>query len=182
MFKDLDIGPVEVVRGSTSLGETKGGVRLTFNESDMKTTVDRTGETARAKYVIGTECKAVGAIAEATLAQLAEVTGMTVTEGATTDELALKDRTGTNLLDSAETVTLKPIVAGTTSTEAAKWIVIPKATIKPTFDVNHTPQDQQVWGFEIEGHPVKAADLLSGALLAGSGYAVGTILKLGDAD
>lgn len=172
------IGPVVIDFGGVELGNSVGGSTFTFKESAVTTKIDATGTLARSKYINGAECKVTGAIGEATLAQIAAITGGTV-DG---DELTLKARVGTNLMDSAETCILKPIIAGVASTNNNEWIYIPKATIMPLFEVQHNLADgaDKVFGYEIEGHPVTADDIASSGDLFGDGWSVNDVARFGN--
>jgi len=176
MFSE-NIGPCLLDFGGTELGETLGGVTFSFKESSVVTKTDKTGETSRAKYITGAECKVAGAITEATLAQIAKITGGTPSG----TELLLKSRVGANLIDDAGVLILKPIVEGVASVTEADWIYVPKATVLPVFEVKHglTEGDQKAWAFEFEGHPVTAADIASGGSLYGEGWVENDIARLG---
>lgn len=173
-----DIGPVAIDFGGTEIGETLGGTMFSLKESAVTTKIDKTGTLPRGKYISGVELKITGAIAEATLAQIAVITGGSV-DG---DELVFSARVGENLMDSFETCILKPIIAGVASTDDNEWIYVPKATIMAAFDVPHRLEDgaDKVWGFEIEGHPVLAADIASGGDLFGEGWSANNLCRFGN--
>lgn len=173
-----DIGPCVIDYGGVELGETVGGCQFSFKESAIVTRIDKTGTLGRSKYINGLECKVTGAIGEATLAQLAAITGGTPTG----TELVLQARVGTNLRDSAETAILKPIIAGVASTDNDEFIYIPVATIMAAFDVPHRLEEgaEKVWGFEIEGHPVTADDIASSGDLYGEGWQVNDVCRFGN--
>ena len=175
-----NIGPCELVYDSTPLGLTKGGTTFTCTRSTVKTVADKTGETAREKLVTGDECLVKAAITEATLEQLAKIVGGTAT-GSTAKQLKLQNKVGTNLIDTAKTLTLKPLVAGAVDETAANWIVIPKATINPTFEVPFDLANQKVWGLEAEGHPLTADDVASGGTFGDGTWEEGDIALLGKA-
>ena len=177
-----NVGPVEIVFNAVSIGLTQGGSKLAVTRDVAVTTADKTGKTSRAKIVTGHGVKVTGAITEATLVQLAAVIGGSVTEGATTDELKIKAQVGKDLLSEAKILILKPIVEGVTSTDEEDWITIPKATINPAFDVPFELENQKVWGFEFEGHPLTADDVASGATYDGGDWAENDLLRLGKAD
>jgi hypothetical protein len=177
-----NIGPVEAVFDDISLGYIKDGAQFTFNESSATTTADITGETPREEIIIGVDCSVSFAITEATLEQLAEITGGTVESGSTKDALALKARVGQNLVDLAATLILKPIIAGVATTDESKWIVIPKAAPRPEFQVNHSITDQRLWNVAFKGYPLTADDVASGGGWDGLGYQANQVAKLGNAD
>ncbi len=175
-----NIGPCDLVFDSTSLGLTKGGTIFYFTRNTAKTTADKTGETAREKLVIGEECMVKAAITEATLEQLAKIIGGTVS-GTTTKQLKLNNSVGTNLIDGAKELILKPLAAGVVSANEADWIRIAKATINPNFEVPHDLQNQKVWAFEAEGHPLTADDVASGGTWGDGTWAEGDIAIMGKA-
>lgn len=177
-----DIGPVELTFGGTVLGNTRGGATLSYNEETTKTTIDKFGTTARAKMIIGQAVTISAAIGEATLAQLAKILGTTVTAGSTTDEVVLQNRVGENLLDSADTLIIKPIIEGTVSATEADWIYVPLATLTANFETPFELENQRAWAFTAEGHPVQAEHIASGGALNGEGWSVNDLLRFGKAD
>lgn len=182
MYNDIPIGPVDLVLGGTSLGLTDGGTVLRYNVETVKTTADKTGTTARHKMVTGQELLVVGKIVEPTLEQLGVITGFAVTNGATKDELTVKNRVGEDLVDDCKTLILKPLEGDVVSTDDSTWIYVPKASILPTLEVPHDLATQKAFGFTIEGHPVLPADIATGGFLYNAGspeYAAGDLLRFG---
>ncbi len=180
---DKPIGPVEIWAGNTKatatkIFDTKEAVNLKYEEEYAKSTMAKTGNSARSKVVVGETCLVTGAAGEATIAQIAAIAGQAADSGNT--RLALKSRVGTDLRDSAKVFILKPIIGGVVTTDPANWYVIPAGTIAPKFDIEHSPTGQKQNGFEIEGHPLTAEEVASGGRLAGEGFVERTILVLGD--
>lgn len=183
MFPSTDIGPCEVWAGTSVAAavkafDTKGGLNLTFVEEYVKSTMDKTGNWARRKVVTGGESKATGAAGEATIAQLATLSGQAADAGGT--RLALKARAGTDLRASAKVYIYKPIIDGVVSTDDADWFYHPAGTMEVNWDVPFNVDGQRVYGFVIEGHPVTADEIASGGRLAGEGFAEKDVLVLGD--
>jgi len=179
-----NLGPVVLDYGGTELGEVKGEANFKYVLTTVKSTVDKTGEMARAKVISGVECTVTAAISEATLEQLLAVCpGASLSSGTATKALSLQTPIGTDLVESAAILILKPIVDGIASVVAADWIYIPKASVLPVFDVPHKIEEQKVWNVEFEGHPVLAADVATGGALFGEAYVEGDVAVLGvDAD
>ena len=177
-----NIGPVEVFfdngGGDVSLGETKGGVTATANESSAPTTTDKTGTTKRQEIITGIDAMVSGALTEVSLEQLAALFNTSVT-GASTTELAIFSRVGADLRGTAGILTLKPIIAGITDVDASNWFYYPAANSKAQFEVSLDLENQRVWNFEFNCYPVTADELISGNRLAGLGYTVNQIMRFG---
>lgn len=170
------MGPAELTYDGVVLGNTKGGINFRYSEETATATVDKTGDTPRAKVVTKAECMVTGALAESALSQLAKLVGGSVT-GST--KLVLANRVGKDLVTAAKTLIIKPIVDGAATADTTKWVYIPKSSVVPKFEVTYNLADQKVWAFEFEGHPVTADDVASGGSLAGQGYSEGDIAVLG---
>jgi len=183
MFPSTPIGPCEIWAGTTQalaakICDTVGGAELTYTEEYATSKMDKTGNRARAKVVIGGECKVTGAAGEATIAQLASLTGQSADTGDT--RLGLGARTGTNLRDDAQVVILKPIIEGVVSVTDADWFVIPAATFEVNWAISFTVDGQRSYGFIIEGHPVTADEVATGGRIVDEGFVENQILVLGD--
>jgi len=175
-----NLGPVVLDYDGTVLGETKGGTNFKYTMSSVKSTADKTGEMARAKVISGVECTVTVGLTEPTLEQLLAVCpGASLSAGPTSKGLSLQSPIGTDVVESAAILILKPIVDGIASVTAADWIYIPKASVLPVFDVPHKIEEQKVWNVEFEGHPVLAADLATGGALFGEAYVEGDVALLG---
>ena len=177
MFTNHNIGPATLEFDGTPLGETYGGVVVSYKETTAKAMTDKTGETPREEVVTGQEARITGALTEATLTQIAKLTGGTV-DGT---ELEVLNRVGKDLVTQAKILIIKPIVEGTVSSTAADWIYVPKASPRPVFELPFRLGEQKVWGFEFVAHPVLAADVASGGALAAETYAEGCLLRFGKA-
>ena len=183
-FPGREIGPVAIWIGDTTstaaqVGDTKGPVTLQFEESAARSTLNKSGTTARSKVITGVTCIASGALGEATIEAIATITGQAADSGNT--RLALGSRVGTDLRDAAKVVILKPMIGETVSSDAGEWYVIPAGTIMAKINQEHAVEsDGLLWTFEIEGHPVTADEIASGGRLAADGFAVGDVLVLGD--
>lgn len=176
----LNVGPGSLILGGTSLGLTHGGIQLVITRATFDSKADVTGENARQRYVLGEEVKVTAKITEATLTQLAALTGGSLTEGSTEDQTVIKSLVGT-LLANQELI-IKPLEAGVLSTDESEWIHIPSASLNFNIDLPITIDAQRVWGFECMGHPVVASEIAAAGHLYNSGspeYAVGDLVKLG---
>jgi hypothetical protein len=173
-----NIGPCALNYKSVELGETYGGTVLNYTMNAAKTFVDKTGQTARKKIVIGVEANIEVQLTEASLTQLAAIVpGADLSSAA--DRLALQVPVGSDLVGSAGVLILKPIIEGIATTDDSLWIYIPKASCLPQFSVPLKLEEQYVWKIMFEGHPVTADDIASGGPLYGDGYAVGDVIVLG---
>lgn len=184
-FMGHEIGPVEVWAGNSlatiaKVGDTRGPVTITYDESAVTTRLNITGNTPRSKVVTGVESKATMSFGEVTIETLGAITGQTPDSGNT--RLALKSRVGTDLRASAKVVVFKPIIGqGQVSTDAKEWFVYPAATIMPRFNVENSVEGEgKSFGCEIEGHPVKASEIASGGRITGEGFEEYDVLVLGD--
>lgn len=181
-----NVGPCEIFRGDDSplsLGLSFGGITVTEDETIFESKADATGETSRSEHVTGQNAMAVGAITEASAAQAAMIFGVTET-GSTTQEAMVVNRVGTDLMDSVERFSLRPIVGGVVSTTEADWIEIPAGTIKPKLSLDINTGAQKAWGFEIKAHFVSAAHIDTGGHLYNSGspeFAVNDLIRFGKA-
>jgi len=175
MFSNHNIGPATLVFDGVALGETYGGLVVSYRETTAKAMTDKTGETPREEVVTGQEGRITGALTEATLAQIAKLTGGTV-DGT---GLEILNRIGKNLVADAAILIIKPIVEGVVSTTDTDWVYVPKASPRPVFELPFRLAEQKVWGFEFVAHPVLAADIASGGDLAGEDYSEGCLIRFG---
>ena len=185
MFQDFPIGPAALFFDGTEVGLMQGGCTVSIDEETVKTYADKTGKVARFKVSVGRLVMVKGAITEATLAQIAAITGGTVTAGSTIDELVLHSGVGTDLTALARESILKPIINNVVSADPADFIYIPKMSLSAKFELAYNFDGQRVFGFEGEGHPVLAADIADGGFLYNSGspdYAEGDLIRFGQAD
>lgn len=182
MFPSTDLGPCEIWAGTNiaaavKICDTVGGFKLGYTEEYAETKMDKTGNRGRSKVVVGGECKGTGAAGEATLTQLAALTGQALDTGST--RLPLNSRIGENLRADAQVVAIKPIINNVVSITAADWFYIPAGTFEVNWELVWDVSGQRVYGFAIEGHPVKADEVASGGRLVADGYDEGDILVLG---
>jgi hypothetical protein len=181
MFPDTPIGPCEVWLGTTLASATKAcdihtSLNLAFAEEYAESRMAKSGTFARHKIVVGGSCKATGAAGEATIAQLAALTGQAADSGDT--RLALKARVGTDLRNSAKVAILKPII-GSALAASTEWYVMPAATLEVAWDVPFSADGDREYGFVIQGHPVTADEVDSGGRIAGEGFEENDLLVLG---
>ncbi len=182
MAEPLNIGPVQVEYDDGNVGLVKDGATVNYERSTVTTTADITGDTPRQKVVTGQSLKVTGAITEATLAQIAKLLNATVVTGTTDNELRIVNQVGLDLIPVAKKLVLKPIVQGVVSTDPAEWFYVPKASVNPALAVVYKHNDQKMWGFEFEGHPLTADDVASGGDWAGGEWVAGEIGAWGRAD
>ncbi len=176
-----NIGPVQIELGGVSLGLIFGGATLRYEETVENTRADITGDNPRGIYVTGDMVEVTGAITEATLAQIAKITGGVHSSG-TASQTDLAARVGTNLAASAAEAVLKPIVGSSVSVTAAEWTYIPACVVIPKLEVVGQYNGQKAWAFQAIGIPVTAAMIASGGHLYNSGspkYAVNDLVRFG---
>ena len=167
-----NLGPVDLDYKGTSAGETFGGTQFKVAMNTAKSMIDKQGETARTKTVTGTVVTVETAVTEATLAQLVALYSGAAVSGT---RAHFGNPVGTDLVESAGVLILKPIVNQVVSITEADWIYVPKASVVPNFDVPLILDNQRVWGVIFEGHPVTAVDIATGGDLFGLDFSEGDL-------
>jgi hypothetical protein len=158
----LDIGPCRLLIGTTVIGDTLGGIKIQHSLETKETKTDQKGRVG--KYVLDAIVTGVGALTQATLADLAVMFPWLDIDSHDT-RLSFNSPIGTDLRDYAALATFKPIVNGVVSVTEGDWIRIPCAVFEPDIDLPMTTEDQKVFGFKFAGYPILAADIASGGHL-----------------
>ncbi len=156
-----EIGPCQILyhllseSGTTltDLGKTLGGVELDIAETSQQLKTDQDGEVPVDEFITGTTPKITARLADITLANLAFMLKQTVeTEGAK-QKVVVTPNTGTSLMTAGAKIVLKPYVQGVPTTDANKWITIPKAGITATAKLMYDNTNQRVIEFVASGYP-----------------------------
>lgn len=160
--------PARLEYGGVSLGETQGGVNVTVEFETAESLADITGNTARIKAVQGVTAQVTAPLTEASLEQL-----LAVYPGSSQPEdnrVHFGNPVGQDLVELADELIIKPIIAQTVSTDETKFIYVPKASVVPNWDIVWSPSEQKIYSVTFEAHPVLADDIASGGDLNGEGY------------
>lgn len=160
-----NVGPCKIVFDGVDLGMTHGSVKLLRKTNTFKSVADATGDTPRGKFVTGKEVKVQTNLTEISKTTLKKITeGVTENTGTAANSHSEQSAVGTDLVESAKLLILKPMVGETVSANT-DWIYLPKASATLDANVEFGPDKQKDWNVEFEGHPVLAADLASGGHL-----------------
>lgn len=160
-----NVGPCKLVYDGVDLGQTHGGVKVLRKTNVFRSQSDANGDVARGKYVTGKDIKVQTNLTEITKTILKKCTeGVTENTGTAANSHSEQAAVGTDLVESAKLLILKPMVGETVSVNT-DWIYIPKASVVMNAEVDHAPDKQKDWNVEFESHPVQAADLASGGNL-----------------
>lgn len=169
--------PARLEYGGTSLGETQGGVNVTVEFETATSLADITGNTARIKAVQGVTAQVTAPLTEPSLTQL-----LAVYPNATQPNdvrVHFGNPVGQDLVDLADELIIKPIIGQTVTTDDAKFIYVPKASVVPNWDIIWSPSEQKIYAVTFEAHPVLAADIATGGALNGEGYLEDDLLCFG---
>lgn len=176
-----NIGPCKLDYDGVDLGQTHGDVKLMLKQDVAIGTSDATGNTARQKVISGEAYKVQAAITEITSVILEKImAGVTANDLAVNNSASVSSAVGTDLVESAKLLIIKPLV-GQTVSSSKDWIYIPKASVTVDANVAFSPTNQKDWNVEFEAHPVLAADLASGGNLNAvtPAFVVGNLIRFG---
>lgn len=142
----------------TDLGKTLGGVELEITETSQQLKTDQDGEVPVDERITGTTPKITARLADITLANLAFMLKQAVETDGTKQKVVVTPNTGTSLMTAGAKLVIKPYVAGVPTTDANKWITIPKAGITATGKLTFDNSTQRVIEFVATGYPSGDAD------------------------
>lgn len=163
-----DIGPVEVVFGSTTLTEN-GSVKHSFSMDTAEHKTARYGSKPKSKIVTGNGVEVTVNLKEPSLAQLEKaIPGATLTDGV----LTVRNNVGTDLRDIAEPLILKRIIDGVASTDPANWITVFIAAPEPSGELVFDESTDRSIDLKFVGMPVETANSPQGTNV-GDLWAVG---------
>lgn len=147
-----DLGPCQVLYGTTVLAKTHGGVKVKLADSSKKLTYDQTGETPADEILTGREITAAVPLGLPTIEELAAcIPGSVLGEGTLTKSLTIKAASGQSLAALAQALILKPIIDGAVTDDETLWLKFPKATVKANFDYAYDSENQRVYMAEFTG-------------------------------
>jgi hypothetical protein len=171
-----NIGPCRVIYGTDDLGQTEGDVRLNVSLITADSKTNEGGDHPRHKYLLALTATVLAPLAEATVTILSKVVpGSSLSTG----RLALKNSVGLDLVGLVKTLTLKPVIGGVVSTTASEWVVLPRATVEPQWDVAYSRGTQKIYPCLFTSIPVTAEDIATAGALYDLGYAVDEVVIMG---
>jgi hypothetical protein len=137
---NVQVGVCSVTFNSVDLGHTKGGVEVTYEPEYHEVSVDKYGNTAVERYLIGEKLSAKVPLAEFTVAQLQNA----IPQGGFAGAANTRRTIGTNAGKKATTVgyvlVLHPIAEGTRRHD----IVFYKACVTSEVVLNHMVDEEKV--------------------------------------
>lgn len=153
-----DLGPCEVTFNSVSLGKTKGGVKFRYTEETKPVNEDQAGVSNVDEISVGYSACEV----EIPLSRSSLTTLSTVLKGATLQgsKLSVYNQVGESMYDNAALLVLKQIINGAATTDATKWLNIPKAAPKADFEVSFDSDNQRVYKTLFKGFPDASSKLV----------------------
>ena len=144
----LELGPCQVSFGikdsEADLGETEGGVVITFATDVADLMSDQSGTTPEDQVVSGQKATIVCPLADITLANLAIALNQTVTAIGDDSGIAGGSLVGTKLSTKANSLLLKKYVNGAVSADTQNWVRFAKAAPQGNFDYSYSKDGQRI--------------------------------------
>jgi hypothetical protein len=137
----------------TDLGKTLGGVELSINETFQQLKTDQDGEVPVDEYITGTVPVITGRLADISLSNLAFTLKTTVVTDTTKQKVEVIPHAGTSLMVNGVKLVIKPYDAGVPTTNANRWITLPKAGIRVAAKLQYDNTNQRVIEFTATGYP-----------------------------
>lgn len=161
-IKNVKLGVCTVKFNNVDLGYTKGGVEVTVKTDTHKVNIDQFGKTPINEYIMGREVTVKVPLAETTLDNLVKIMpGATlVTDAVTPTKKVVNVQTGigTNLLDIAQALVLRPVG----KTDASEDFTVFKAATAGALNFAYKLEDERIFNVEFSGYP----DATTGKLFA----------------
>lgn len=152
-IKNVKLGVCTVKFDGVDLGYTKGGVEVTVKTETHKVEIDQFGKTPINEYVTGREVIVKVPLAETTLENMVKIMpGATlVTDGTDPTKKVVKVPTGigTNLIDIAKTLVLRPVG----KTDASEDFTVFKAATAGGLQFAYKLEDERIFNCEFNGYP-----------------------------
>jgi len=138
------MGAASLVFGGVSLGHTSGGVTFHYEPNSNDITFDQYGTTPVDKILSGENVQIVANLAEPVLAQLNQaIPGGDYALGASGERLGLGRDAGYSLRADAKQLVLHPVEKS--STDLSEDVVIYKAVVADTVELNYEVDNQRVY-------------------------------------
>lgn len=152
-IKNVKLGVCTVKFNGVDLGYTKGGVEVTVKTDTHKVNIDQFGKTPINEYIMGREVTVKVPLAETTLDNLVKIMpGATlVTDAVTPTKKVVNVQTGigTNLLDIAQALVLRPVG----KTDASEDFTVFKAATAGALNFAYKLEDERIFSVEFSGYP-----------------------------
>lgn len=148
-----DLGPCQVLFGTTDLGSTFGGVKFRYSEEDTPVMEDQEGTASVDDIITGYKCEIEVPLTRMALASLNSVlagcsgSGTEVASG----YITVRASVGTSRYDRAQKLTLKPIVGGVASTDSDEWLIVWKSSPRPDFELAYDATGQRIYKLMFKG-------------------------------
>jgi len=149
---NYELSPCQINYKGSDLGRTNGGVTLTLSQSGVTLNTDQDGETPVDEYIVGTDVRVSGNLADIELDNIANIMNETKVTDGTKEKVEINTNVGTSLLDNGGELILKPYVNGSVTTDQNKWITLHNAGIKATAEMQYDMSNQRVIAFEATGY------------------------------
>lgn len=152
-IKNVKLGVCTVKFNNIDLGYTKGGVEVTVKTDTHKVNIDQFGKTPINEYIMGRDVQVKVPLAETTLENLVKIMpGATlITDGVDPTKKVVNVNTGvgTNLLDIAQSLVLRPVG----KTDASEDFTIFKAATAGALNFAYKLEDERIFNVEFSGYP-----------------------------
>ena len=152
-IKNVKLGVCTVKYNNVDLGYTKGGVEVTVKTDTHKVNIDQFGKTPINEYIMGRDVQVKVPLAETTLENLVKIMpGATlITDGVDPTKKVVNVNTGvgTNLLDIAQALVLRPVG----KTDASEDFTIFKAATAGALNFAYKLEDERIFNVEFSGYP-----------------------------
>ena len=159
--QNVKLGSCNVMFGTTDLGLTKGGVKVSISTQTKTITVDQFGQTIMNEYIMGRSGTVSVPMAESDLTKLAAVIpGATLVTGTPTTKLKLKIPTavGTSLVTTALPLVLHPTALA--STDVSQDVTIPLANVTANITFEYQAENERIYSVEFTMFPDPTSGLM----------------------
>lgn len=152
-IKNVKLGVCTVKYNNVDLGYTKGGVEVTVKTDTHKVNIDQFGKTPINEYIMGRDVQVKVPLAETTLDNLVKImpgaTLITDSIDPTKKVVNVNTGVGTNLLDIAQALVLRPVG----KTDASEDFTIFKAATAGALNFAYKLEDERIFNVEFSGYP-----------------------------
>lgn len=152
-IKNVKLGVCTVKFNGVDLGYTKGGVEVTVKTDTHKVNIDQFGKTPINEYIMGRDVQVKVPLAETTLENLVKImpgaTLITDSVDPTKKVVNVNTGVGTNLLDIAQALVLRPVG----KTDASEDFTVFKAATAGALSFAYKLEDERIFNVEFSGYP-----------------------------
>jgi hypothetical protein len=162
----------------TLVGETFGGFTLTQDMTTQAAMRDSNGEDASDLYVVAQPSEVDAPFTAMGLSLLfGVIPGCTI--DANKVQIQVNSLIGQGLRQFAKTYVIKQFVSGVPTTNKSDWVWLPLAVPIPQVKLAIKVKEQKVWMIKYHCFKPTAADVATGGVLAGKGFAAGVAIQYG---